>query len=82
MKEFRQFNLFLISQIFDKQHKVLFTKTECFVLTSDFKMSDETQILLKVPRQHNMYSFDIKTPKPAKDFACLHAKATLDESKL
>ncbi|GKF52142.1 ribonuclease H-like domain-containing protein, partial [Tanacetum coccineum] len=29
-----------------------------------------------------MYSFDIKTPSPAKGFACLIAKATSDESKL
>jgi hypothetical protein len=82
VKELRQFNIFSISQIYDKQHKVLFTETECFMLTSDFKMPDENQILLKVPRQHNMYSFDIKTPHPAKDFACLIAKATIDESKL
>ncbi|GJX58453.1 putative ribonuclease H-like domain-containing protein [Tanacetum coccineum] len=29
-----------------------------------------------------MYSFDMKTPSPAKGFACLIAKATSDESKL
>ncbi|GKB54820.1 putative ribonuclease H-like domain-containing protein [Tanacetum coccineum] len=39
-------------------------------------------ILLKVPRHHNMYSFDMNTPTPAKGFACLIAKATSDESKL
>ncbi|GJT73785.1 putative ribonuclease H-like domain-containing protein [Tanacetum coccineum] len=76
------FNLFSISQICDKQHKVLFTETECLVVSSDFKMPDENQILLKVPRHHNMYSFDMKTPTPAKGFACLIAKATSDESKL
>ncbi|GKF87133.1 putative ribonuclease H-like domain-containing protein, partial [Tanacetum coccineum] len=48
----------------------------------DFKMPDENQILLKVYRQHNMYSFDMKTPSSAKGFACLIAKATSDESKL
>ncbi|GJU84991.1 putative ribonuclease H-like domain-containing protein [Tanacetum coccineum] len=64
------------------RHKVLFTKTECLVVSSDFKMPDENQILLKVPRHHNMYSFDMKTPSPAKGFACLIAKATSDESKL
>ncbi|GJR81966.1 putative ribonuclease H-like domain-containing protein [Tanacetum coccineum] len=64
------------------RHKVLFTKTECLVVSSDFKMPDENQILLKVPRHHNMYSFDMKTPSPAKGFACLIAKATFDESKL
>ncbi|GJX28367.1 putative ribonuclease H-like domain-containing protein [Tanacetum coccineum] len=65
--ELGHFNLFSISQIYDKQHKVLFTETECLVVSSDFKMPDENQILLKVPRHHNMYSFDMKTPSPAKD---------------
>ncbi|GJW80010.1 hypothetical protein Tco_0143985 [Tanacetum coccineum] len=41
------FNLFSISQICDKQHKVLFTETECLVVSSDFKMPDENQILLR-----------------------------------
>ncbi|GKC60470.1 hypothetical protein Tco_1088068 [Tanacetum coccineum] len=82
VKELGHFNLFSISQICDKQHKVLFTETECLVVSPDFKMPDEHQILLKVPRQHNMYSFDMKTPAPTKDYACLIAKATSDESKL
>ncbi|GJT67718.1 putative ribonuclease H-like domain-containing protein [Tanacetum coccineum] len=45
-------------------------------------MPDENQILLKVLRQHNMYSFDMKTLASAKGFACLIAKATSDKSKL
>ncbi|GJR58384.1 ribonuclease H-like domain-containing protein [Tanacetum coccineum] len=65
-----------------EHHKVLFTETECLVVSPDFKMPDENQILLKVPRQHNMYSFDMKTPSLTKDYACLIAKATSDESKL
>ncbi|GKF06844.1 hypothetical protein Tco_0037512, partial [Tanacetum coccineum] len=77
VKELGHFNLFSISQICDKQHKVLFTETECLVVSSDFKMPDENQILLKVPRHHNMYSFDTKTPSPAKGFVCLLAKATI-----
>ncbi|GJR96518.1 retrovirus-related pol polyprotein from transposon TNT 1-94 [Tanacetum coccineum] len=81
VKELGHFNLFSISQICDKQHKVLFTETECLVVSPDFKMPDENQILLKVPRQHNMYSFDMKTPSLTKDYACLIAKATCDESK-
>ncbi|GJT80717.1 putative ribonuclease H-like domain-containing protein [Tanacetum coccineum] len=40
------------------------------------------RILLKVPRQNNMYSFDMKTPGLTKDYTCLIAKATSDESKL
>ncbi|GJZ73487.1 hypothetical protein Tco_0637633 [Tanacetum coccineum] len=82
VKELGHFNLFSISQICDKHHKVLFTETECLVVSSDFKMPDENQILLKVPRHHNMYSFDMKTPTPAKGFVCLIAKATSDDSKL
>ncbi|GJU95294.1 hypothetical protein Tco_1320050, partial [Tanacetum coccineum] len=45
VKELGHFNLFSISQIYDKQHKVLFTETECLVVSSDFKMPDENQIL-------------------------------------
>ncbi|GJZ60308.1 hypothetical protein Tco_0616124 [Tanacetum coccineum] len=41
VKELGHFNLFSISQICDKQHKVLFTETECLVVSSDFKMPDE-----------------------------------------
>ncbi|GJU33482.1 putative ribonuclease H-like domain-containing protein [Tanacetum coccineum] len=82
VKELGHFNLFSISQICDKHHKVLFTETECLVVSPDFKMPDENHILLKVPRQHNMYSFDMKTPSLTKDYACLIAKATSDESKL
>ncbi|GJV46842.1 putative ribonuclease H-like domain-containing protein [Tanacetum coccineum] len=82
VKELGHFNLFSISQICDKKHKVLFTETECLVVSPDFQMPDENQILLKVPRQHNMYSFDMKTPSLSKDYACLIAKATSNESNL
>ncbi|GKE57710.1 ribonuclease H-like domain-containing protein, partial [Tanacetum coccineum] len=64
------------------RHKVLFTESECLVVSPDFKMPDANQILLKVPRQHNMYNFDMKTPSLTKIYACLIAKATSDESKL
>ncbi|GJS12927.1 hypothetical protein Tco_0407399 [Tanacetum coccineum] len=48
LEELGHFNLFSISQICDKQHKVLFTETECLVVSSDFKMPDENQILLNL----------------------------------
>nr|GEY76044.1 putative ribonuclease H-like domain-containing protein [Tanacetum cinerariifolium] len=48
----------------DKKNNVLFTDTECVVLSSDFKLLDESQILLKVPRNNNMYSFDLKNVVP------------------
>ncbi|GJZ49850.1 ribonuclease H-like domain-containing protein [Tanacetum coccineum] len=51
-----------------------------FVL--NFKLPDENQILLKVPRKDNMYSFDMKNIVPKESLTCLVAKATLDESML
>ncbi|GJS25313.1 putative ribonuclease H-like domain-containing protein [Tanacetum coccineum] len=49
----------------------------------DFKdLPDESQILLKIPRKDNMYSFDMKNIVPKESLTCLVAKATLDESML
>ncbi|GJV74935.1 ribonuclease H-like domain-containing protein [Tanacetum coccineum] len=56
--------------------------TECLVLSPNFKLPDENQILLKVPRKDNMYSFDMKNIVPKESLTCLVAKATLDESML
>ncbi|GKA20285.1 putative ribonuclease H-like domain-containing protein, partial [Tanacetum coccineum] len=39
-------------------------------------------VLLKVPRQNNMYSFDLKNVVPLGGLTCLFAKATIDESNL
>nr|GEZ14454.1 putative reverse transcriptase domain-containing protein [Tanacetum cinerariifolium] len=61
---------------------VLFTETECLVLSPDFKLLDESQVLLKVPRQNNMYIFDLKNVVLSRDLTCLFAKATIDESIL
>ncbi|GJT94083.1 putative ribonuclease H-like domain-containing protein [Tanacetum coccineum] len=77
-----QFNLFSVSQMCDKKNSVLFTDTGCFVLSPDFKLADESQVLLKVPRKNNMYSVDMKNIVPKECLTCLVAKATLDESML
>ncbi|GJV24703.1 hypothetical protein Tco_1377398 [Tanacetum coccineum] len=59
-----KFNLFSVSQMCDKKNYVLFTDTECLVLSPNFKLPDESQILLKIPRKDNMYSFDMKNIVP------------------
>ncbi|GJT68239.1 putative ribonuclease H-like domain-containing protein [Tanacetum coccineum] len=82
VKELQHFNLFSVSQMCDKMNKVLFTDTECLILSPDFKLPDENQILLKVPRQNNMYSFNLENIVPLGGLACLIAKATTDESNL
>ncbi|GJX88075.1 ribonuclease H-like domain-containing protein [Tanacetum coccineum] len=45
-------------------------------------LPDENQILLKIPRQDNMYSFDMKNIVPKDCLTCLVAKATFEESML
>ncbi|GJW04763.1 ribonuclease H-like domain-containing protein [Tanacetum coccineum] len=74
------FNSFSVSQMCDKKNKVLFTDSECLVLSSEFKLPDENQVLLKIPRQNNMYSFNLENIVPSGGLACLIAKATTDES--
>ncbi|GJZ40210.1 hypothetical protein Tco_0586773 [Tanacetum coccineum] len=59
-----KFNLFSVSQMCDKKNCVLFTDTKCVVLSSDFKLTDESHVLLKVPRKDNMYSVDLKNVVP------------------
>nr|GEY20725.1 ribonuclease H-like domain-containing protein [Tanacetum cinerariifolium] len=76
------FNLFSVSQMCDKKNNVLFTENECLVLSLDFKLLDENQVFLKVHRQNNMYSFDLKNVVPSGGLTCLFAKATIDESNL
>ncbi|GKD04186.1 putative ribonuclease H-like domain-containing protein [Tanacetum coccineum] len=77
----QHFNLFSMSQMCDKKNKVLFTNTECLVLSLNFKLPDENQVLLRIPRQNNMYSFNLENIVPTGGLACLIAKATVDESK-
>nr|GEU33132.1 hypothetical protein [Tanacetum cinerariifolium] len=45
----------------------------------DFKLIDDTYVLLRTPRQHNMYSIDLNNIVPHKDLTCLVAKASADE---
>nr|GEW37083.1 hypothetical protein [Tanacetum cinerariifolium] len=58
---------------------VLFTDSECIVLGRDFKLLDDANVLLRTPRQHNMYSIDLNNIVPHKDLTCLVAKASADE---
>nr|GEX64154.1 ribonuclease H-like domain-containing protein [Tanacetum cinerariifolium] len=71
-----------VSQMCDKKNSVLFTDTACVVLSPDFKLTDESHVLLKVPRKDNMYSVDLKNVVPQGGLTCLFAKATSDESTL
>nr|GEZ32794.1 putative ribonuclease H-like domain-containing protein [Tanacetum cinerariifolium] len=74
-----KYNLFSVSQICDNKNSVLFTDLECIVLGRDFKLLDDTNILLRTPRQHNIYSIYLNNIVPHKDLTCLVAKASADE---
>ncbi|GJZ47043.1 ribonuclease H-like domain-containing protein [Tanacetum coccineum] len=55
-----KFNLFSVSQMCDKKNSVLFTDTECLILSPSFKLLDESQVVLKAPRKDDVYSLDLK----------------------
>nr|GEY64059.1 hypothetical protein [Tanacetum cinerariifolium] len=48
----------------------------------DFKLLDYANILLRTPRQHNMYSIDLNNIVPHRDLTCLVAQASADECML
>ncbi|GJU16159.1 putative ribonuclease H-like domain-containing protein [Tanacetum coccineum] len=64
------------------KNSVLFNDTECIVLSPNFKLIDESQVLLRVPRKNNIYSVNLKNIVSKEGLTCLFAKATSDESKL
>ncbi|GJY67278.1 putative ribonuclease H-like domain-containing protein, partial [Tanacetum coccineum] len=80
VEELQHFNLFSVSQICDKKNKVLFTDTDCLVLTEDFQLPDESQVVLRIPRKCDLYTFSISELQPEQNVTCLVAKASLDES--
>nr|GEU50842.1 hypothetical protein [Tanacetum cinerariifolium] len=52
---------------------------KCIVLGRNFKLSDDDNVLLRTPRQHNMYPIDLNNIVPHKDLTYLVTKASADE---
>nr|GEU87105.1 putative ribonuclease H-like domain-containing protein [Tanacetum cinerariifolium] len=69
-------------EVTQRVNSVLSTDSECLVLSPKFKLSDESQMLLRVPRENNMYNVNLKNIVPSVDLTCLLAKATIEESNL
>ncbi|GJS03799.1 putative ribonuclease H-like domain-containing protein, partial [Tanacetum coccineum] len=80
VEELQNFNLFSVSQICDTKNKVLFTDKECLVLSKEFQLPDSSQVVLRVPRRHNLYCFNLTDIHSEREIKCLLAKASLDES--
>ncbi|GJZ39578.1 putative ribonuclease H-like domain-containing protein [Tanacetum coccineum] len=62
--EVELFPLVIVKVEFLEKNNVLFTDTKCLVLSSDFKLLDESQVLLRVPRKDNIYSVNLKSVVP------------------
>ncbi|GJU64032.1 putative ribonuclease H-like domain-containing protein [Tanacetum coccineum] len=60
-----KFNLFSVSQVCDKKNSVLFTNTECLIMSPSFQLLDESQVVLRAPRQNDVYSLDLKNIVPS-----------------
>ncbi|GJV99853.1 putative ribonuclease H-like domain-containing protein [Tanacetum coccineum] len=51
----------------DKKNECFFSlRLNVLILSPDFKLPDENQVMLKIPRKDNMYSFDLKNIVPSK----------------
>ncbi|GJW97453.1 putative ribonuclease H-like domain-containing protein [Tanacetum coccineum] len=59
-----KFNLFSISQMCDKKNSVLFTETECLVLSPNFKLLDESQNSVLVTKPHNKTPYELLHGRP------------------
>nr|GFA76585.1 hypothetical protein [Tanacetum cinerariifolium] len=58
-------------KVSEKKNSVLFIDTECLVLSPEFKFLDENQVLLRVPRENNMYNVDLKNIVPSGDLTSI-----------
>ncbi|GJV29915.1 putative ribonuclease H-like domain-containing protein [Tanacetum coccineum] len=69
-----------ISQAHDWEQAYLVENIKTIMEPVSFEFPDENQVLLRIPRQNNMYSFNLANIVPSGGLACLIAKATVDES--
>nr|GFC16847.1 ribonuclease H-like domain-containing protein [Tanacetum cinerariifolium] len=46
----------------------------------EFQLPDESQVVLRIPRKHDPYSFNLSDIQPEQHINCLLAKASLEES--
>nr|GEZ78897.1 putative ribonuclease H-like domain-containing protein [Tanacetum cinerariifolium] len=80
VEELQNFNMFFVSQICNKKNKVLFTDAECLVLSKEFLLPDKSQVVLRIPRSHDLYTFNLSDIQPEQHINCVLAKASLEES--
>nr|GEX61962.1 hypothetical protein [Tanacetum cinerariifolium] len=82
LSDFEEFNGRYVAFGGNPKEYCSFHRHKCVVLSSDFKMPDENDVLLRVPKENNMYNVDLKNVVPSGYLTCLFEKDTLDESNL
>ncbi|GJT38216.1 putative ribonuclease H-like domain-containing protein [Tanacetum coccineum] len=60
----KEFNLFYVSQMCNKKTSVLFTESECLILSPSFKLLVESQVVLRSLEDY-VYSLDLKNIVPS-----------------
>ncbi|GJR97139.1 putative ribonuclease H-like domain-containing protein [Tanacetum coccineum] len=56
---------FLSHKCVTRKNSILFTDTECLILSPSFKLLDENQVVLRAPRHNGVYSLDLKNIVPS-----------------
>src|SRR4051812_25621861 len=74
-------NLMSVSQVCDKGHSVLFTKSEALVLKPGLIIQDDW-IVMKEPRKNDTYVMDMSDKETSTEVTCLLSKASEAESML
>nr|GEZ14320.1 retrotransposon protein, putative, unclassified [Tanacetum cinerariifolium] len=46
----------------------------------EFQLPDESQVVLRIPKRHDLYTFNLSDVQPEQHINCLLAKASLEES--
>ncbi|GKA59034.1 putative reverse transcriptase domain-containing protein [Tanacetum coccineum] len=46
----------------------------------EFQLPENSQVVLRIPRRHNIYCFSLSDIQPERDVTCVLAKASLEES--
>ncbi|GKA90527.1 hypothetical protein Tco_0812397 [Tanacetum coccineum] len=64
-QNFKEYKRGYVVLICDKKHNVLFTDTECLILSPEFKIVDENLVLLRAPRKNDVYSLNLKDIIPS-----------------
>ncbi|GJU16986.1 hypothetical protein Tco_1144952 [Tanacetum coccineum] len=76
----QHFNLFSVSQdLWIKKNKVLFTYTDCLVLSEEFQLPDASQVVLRIPRNKISTNSTSQLATRTKVLLASEAKASLDE---